>query len=162
MEPADFSAILSQIQEYCGDAVVSVSLWGEPSLHAAFSSSPLDATGREGIELLIETSGVGWDPAVLHHLKERASRPPRWIVSLDAPQPRRSTRPCEATASRRRTAPSRSSRGFSPATSTSRPCGSGRTKRTSQAFYRHWKAALGNVIIQKYSTFRRPAHPTAR
>ncbi len=152
MSPGDFSAILSKIQAFCGDAVVSVSLWGEPSLHSRFLDLALDATGRDGLELLVETSGVGWDPAVLHHLKERAKRPPRWIVSLDAHSP-------AVYAALR-------GDGFEEAHRTVAELGglfpgnvhvqAVRIKENEEdleAFYRHWKAAIKNVIIQKYSTF---------
>jgi spiro-SPASM protein len=152
MAPTDFAAILDQVQGFCGDAVVSVSLWGEPSLHTRFLDLALDASGRDGIELVIETSGVGWDRAVLHHIAERAKKPPRWIVSLDAHSPQvYAAMRGEGYDEAHRTVAELSQ--LFPAAVHVQAVRTKDNEEDLEAFYRHWKATLKNVIIQKYSRF---------
>lgn len=87
MDPADFAKIVTEIGRVAGDGVVSVSLWGEPSLHSDFFKLASVVDSAPNLELLIETSGLGWDVTVWHRIKEQLQRPPRWIVSLDARSP---------------------------------------------------------------------------
>ncbi len=152
MEPADFAAILSQIERFCGDAVVSVSLWGEPSLHSRFVELALDAASRAELQLLIETSGVGWDPVVLHHLSERCRRPPQWIVSLDARTPGLYGR-LRGSGYEEAHRSVEELRQLFPGRVHVQAVRMQDNEEELQDFYRHWKAALNNVIIQKYSSF---------
>ncbi|HET6451879.1 MAG TPA: spiro-SPASM protein, partial [Spirochaetia bacterium] len=79
-----FAGLARKISAFAGDAVIDISLWGEPSLHPQVFD--LIQAGRDtpGIELLIETSGIGWPAGTFERIKARGGTPPRWIVSLDA------------------------------------------------------------------------------
>ncbi len=79
-----FSGIVDSISGFCGDAVLDVSLWGEPSLHPLILDIAKTALAKPGIDLVIETSGIGWEPSLLKRIKAETARRPTWIVSLDA------------------------------------------------------------------------------
>ncbi len=84
MEVEDFRSLVGKIVRFCGDAVIDVSLWGDPSMHPRFFDIAKAALERPGIDLVIETSGVGWDASTLRKLASELPRRPTWIVSLDA------------------------------------------------------------------------------
>ncbi len=84
MDPAHFDALLEKIAAFCGDAVVGVSLWGEPSLHPDFIRLAESAARRPALRLLVETSGLGWGEDVLRGVRDLLGERVTWIVSLDA------------------------------------------------------------------------------
>ncbi|MDR1802021.1 MAG: spiro-SPASM protein [Treponema sp.] len=88
-----FGELLGRIEDFAGDAVISVSLWGEPSLHPQVDELIEMVLARPALSLVVETSGVGWKDDELRALAAAASRaaprknhmaPLSWIVSLDA------------------------------------------------------------------------------
>ncbi|MQY76659.1 MAG: spiro-SPASM protein [Spirochaeta sp.] len=90
MTLSNFQKIVDQIEEFCGDAVISISLWGEPSYHSSIIEIVSYVQNKNNIRLLIETSGLGWQESVLRELKEKINekqKPLEWIVSLDAHTP---------------------------------------------------------------------------
>ena len=87
MELSSFSGLLDKIEAFTEDAVVSVSLWGEPALHSQAERLLLEALGRRGLRTVIETSGVGWEEGTLEAIARASSPPPQWVVSLDAWDP---------------------------------------------------------------------------
>jgi spiro-SPASM protein len=84
MPVESFGGIVDAISGFCGDAVLDVSLWGEPGLHPFILDIVKTALDKPGMELVIETSGVGWDQSLFRRIKEEAKRAPTWILSLDA------------------------------------------------------------------------------
>ncbi|MCX7030446.1 MAG: spiro-SPASM protein [Spirochaetes bacterium] len=152
--PVDrFETLLERIEDFAHDAWVSISLWGEPSLHPDIERLLAAARRRPGIRLLVETCGVGWRPGVLASI---ASAPgatePTWIVSLDA-----------ATAG---VYAGLRGEGFAEATATagellalfphSAHVQAVRMKENEEdleTFYREWKQRTEHVIIQKYDAF---------
>ena len=93
MPKAAFAALLDNITDFAGDAVISLSLWGELALHPEKTGLIEAVLSRPALSLLIETSGIGWKPEELEALARAASeaaprknhQPPlSWIVSLDA------------------------------------------------------------------------------
>ena len=166
MEPEKFELILDKIVDYSGDAVISLSLWGELALHPQKTDLIRMVLRRPSLSLVIETSGIGWKPGELEELAAAAKNIPArtgtllpaplsWIVSLDAFDPNRYR---EIRGS-----------GFTEAVN----CAQNLLKLFGkdayvqavrfkgaeddiEAFYRHWKeisASQGNVIIQKYDDF---------
>ena len=97
--PVDaFEGLLNKIEDFAGDAVIGVSLWGELSLHPRRGELIGMVLDRPALSLVVETSGVGWNEEELGALAEAASRaaprknhmaPLSWIVSLDAHDPER-------------------------------------------------------------------------
>lgn len=147
-----FAQILDGLEELCGDAVLSVSLWGEPALHSDVAGLLIDACGRPGLTVQVETSGVGWSRAALEGIRASARRPPVWIVSLDAWS-------AEMYAKLRGS-------GFSEAVQTAEllrslfPEGTHlqavrmqENEEDTESFYRGWKERKAATIIQKYDAF---------
>ncbi len=98
MDARVFSDLCRGIVDFAGDAVIVPSLWGEPSSHPEIGKiirSALEA-GEGGdlpdapaaTKVLIETSGIGWNPALLEELaSETEAGRLLWIVTLDAADP---------------------------------------------------------------------------
>jgi len=97
--PADaFGGLLDRIEAFAGDAVISISLWGELSMHPERLELVQMVLSRPALSLVVETSGIGWKEEEFRTLAEAASRaaprknhmaPLSWIVSLDAHDPER-------------------------------------------------------------------------
>jgi spiro-SPASM protein len=98
MSKADFASLINKIEEFAADAVISLSLWGELSLHPEKIELIEMVLARSALSLVIETSGIGWREEELKSLAGSALRsavrknhmaPLSWIVSLDAHDPQR-------------------------------------------------------------------------
>ncbi len=147
-----FARLARKIADFAGDAVIDVSLWGEPALHPRILDLLTAALQTSGIELVVETSGIGWPAGTFSRLKDTAAKLPRWIVSLDA-----ST---EAAYRALR------GEGFAEATRTAEELlrlfpdqtwvQAVRMKENEEdleAFFKQWKGRTDHVIIQKYDSF---------
>ena len=84
MKISDFSQIIDSIVNFCEEAVINISLWGEPSSHTGIIDIIRTVLEREKLDLVIETSGIGWDMNALREISKTLSKHPIWIVSLDA------------------------------------------------------------------------------
>ena len=161
LDPAQFAALLDGILEFSGDGVVDLSLWGELSLHPQRAELIAAILDRPGLSAVIETSGLGWNRAELEALAEAASRSaPRknrmaslsWIVSLDAAEAGRyreirgpgfaEAAECAQTLTR-----------LFPADSYVQALRVKGAEDDIEQFYRSWKDAGANIIIQKYDDF---------
>ncbi|HET7838413.1 MAG TPA: spiro-SPASM protein, partial [Rectinemataceae bacterium] len=56
-----FADILDQVVDLSDDAVIDISLWGEPSLHPDIAGLIDEVLARPSLSLIVETSGIGWD-----------------------------------------------------------------------------------------------------
>jgi spiro-SPASM protein len=161
MKPDDFSRLLDKIEDFSGDGVIDLSLWGEVALHPQRIELAGEVLRRPALSLVIETSGVGWGRADFETLaREAASAAPRkngmaalsWIVSLDSND--------EAEYRNVR------GEGFDAALLSARTLVSLFPKDAYiqalrmkgnevyiEKFYRFWKEAGANVIVQKYDSF---------
>jgi spiro-SPASM protein len=149
MELGRFTALADKIREFSGDAVLSVSLWGEPAYYGRFPE--LAAAVRErGLRLIVETSGVGWAPGVFSQIA--AGPGIDWIVSLDADGPElyralrgegyeEALRAIDMLAAR------------FPSQVHVQAVRMKENEERLDDFYRAWKARTGKVIIQKYDHF---------
>lgn len=77
--------IIKKIKDFADDAVISLSLWGEPSLHPDIGEIAEEILSYPGLSLVIETSGLGWNDAALKKIKEADAGEGRvvWIAGLD-------------------------------------------------------------------------------
>ena len=92
-----FREILNQISAFSEDAVIDISLWGEPSLHPDIRAIVAAVLEKPELTLIIETSGIGWQEDTLSAILDMAEKVPdtrqyapfegprlHVIVSLDA------------------------------------------------------------------------------
>ena len=97
MDLSKFKELVKSIDKINPDAVISLSLWGEPSLHPDFFSFAEEVLKYEGLSLLVETCGIKYNDEdvkkKLNGLKEacrgikqkkNGCSPLMWIVSVDA------------------------------------------------------------------------------
>jgi spiro-SPASM protein len=164
MDSGKFNELLEKIAAFSKDAVIDLCLWGELSLHPEKLKLIESVISKEGLSLVIETSGIGWKTEELEKCLELSKTPAKgkpipslsWIVSLD-------------TNDQKRYMELRGS-GFAEAQSCAKKLLSlfpddcyvqaVRTKGSeedTEKFYRYWKenAPKGekNIIIQKYDDF---------
>jgi spiro-SPASM protein len=161
MELGRFTGLLDKICAFSGDAVVDLSLWGELSLHPQKEALVAAILERPGLSAVIETSGLGWKTAELEALADAAARaaprvnrmaPLAWITSLDAADPGRYREirgagyaeavDCAKTLSR-----------LFPTDSYVQAVRVKGAEDDIEQFYRSWKDAGANIIIQKYDDF---------
>jgi spiro-SPASM protein len=151
--PADrFAALASKIAAFVGDAVIDISLWGEPALHRGILDIVASVLSEPGLELVIETSGVGWQPGMIQRIRDSFHREPTWIVSLDASNDRlyRTLRG-DGFAEAEKTA--HQLLALFPATAWVQAVRMKENEEDLEVFYKAWKARTENVIIQKYDSF---------
>jgi spiro-SPASM protein len=151
MPPERFALLLDRIAEFAGDAVIGVSLWGEPAYHRRFPELAAAATER-GFRLVVETSGLGWDPATFSEISRRGGERVDWIVSLDADGPElyrrlRGEGYEEAVRSIEALQSEFAGHLYVQAVRMQE------NEERLEDFYRHWKEKTGQVIIQKYDAF---------
>lgn len=93
----NFKNILKQINQINPDAVISLSLWGDPLLHEEFFSFVNEILKYDGLSLLIETDGFNVsDESFVSKLNELSRKvaeiglrkngfaPVMWLVNVDA------------------------------------------------------------------------------
>ena len=146
-----FSALVSAVSSFCGDAVVSLSLWGEPALHPEIEGLIDDVLGHEGLSLIVETSGIGWKRETLSRLAERWPQRLHWVVSLDSPEPELYAR-LRGPGFEEARATALSLIQLFPSTAYVQILRTLDNEEALEDFWRGWKKVTENVIVQKYST----------
>jgi spiro-SPASM protein len=147
-----FTRLVKKIAAFSGDATIDISLWGEPAFHPQIFELIGAVLAEPGIDLVIETSGIGWDKGIFSRIKDGFPRQPTWIVSLDASN--------EEMYRKLR------GKGFAEAQRTAEELLAAFPSRTwmqavrmteneedLEVFYKTWKARTEHVIIQKYDSF---------
>ena len=152
MAAGRFASLMDQVEALCGDAVVDISLWGEPALNPEIGDIVREVLGRPALSLIVETSGLGWDRDVVEGLAALGSTRLDWVVSLDAPE--------KALYERLRGPGWEEAQSFAARALALFP---GRVhlqtlrvrenESSLESFWRGWKKQTDNVIVQKYSTF---------
>ncbi len=93
LEVSRFAALMDKIAAYSEDAVISLSLQGEPAYHPDVPALAEAVLRHPGLSLFIETTGIGWRDETLDALAESVrsygertggKSPIDWVVSLDA------------------------------------------------------------------------------
>jgi spiro-SPASM protein len=147
-----FAGLMDQVVELCEDAVIDISLWGEPSLHEDIGGIIDEVASRPSLSLIVETSGIGWDPALLERLSARDAGRLDWVISLDAWSPElyaelRGEGYAEAMAFAERLLT------LFPGRAHAQMVRARDNEAELEAFWRGWKKKTDQVIVQKYSRF---------
>ena len=144
---------LDRIEAFAGEAVVGISLWGEPSLHPVIRGARSRTLSRiPGIDLVVETSGVGWEPGVLQADPRSCSRSRhgsfRWTAPPAPPTPRCAGKDSGGARD-----------GWTAARAVPRnDMGAGGADEGERGgprgiLHESWKTRTANLIIQKYDSF---------
>lgn len=146
-----FTGLLDQIEAFCGDATLSVSLWGEPAYHSAFADL-VAAVQAKRFRLIVETSGIGWQDGVFSRIAKNNLPGLDWIVSLDSrdPEEYRGLRG-EGFEEAHRTVETLQS--LFPGRVYPQTIRMNENEEALENFYRYWKNQGGKVIVQKYDSF---------
>lgn len=150
-----FASVLDQVVALSEDAVIDISLWGEPSTHPDIGGLIDEVLLRPSLSLIIETSGLGWgesfEGGLAARIKERnASERIDWIVSLDAWSPElyerlRGPGYVEACAFADKLID------LFPSQAHVQMVRCRENEAELEAFWRGWKKRTDKVIVQKYS-----------
>jgi spiro-SPASM protein len=152
MPRGNFASLLDQVVELCGDAVIDISLWGEPARHADIGGIIDEVLRRPTLSLIVETSGLGWDPKLAPGIAPRAGGRLDWVVSLDAWSPElyaelRGEGYREAVAFAERLI------ALFPGHAHVQMVRARENEAELEAFWCGWKEKTDKVIVQKYSRF---------
>ena len=149
MDERDFTFLLDKIAAFSGDAVIDISLWGEPALHSRRGAFIEAALARPALSLVVETAVFNWDEAEIAAYAEAASQaatrlngmaPLSWIVSAPSPSVE-SPQPVSVFQK------------YFPADSYHQMVRLKGNEDDVERFYRYWKGRDTQVIIQKYDSF---------
>lgn len=152
MDVERFRALIDRIADFSPDAHVSLSLWGEVALHPDVSGLIAAIAAREGLHLLIETSGIGWSDEVLDSVVAVTGEID-WIVSLDAHTKRLYTTLRGEGWEEASQFPLRLLSRFGSDRVHVQAARMKENDGELEAFYNDWKARGVQVIIQKYDAF---------
>jgi spiro-SPASM protein len=149
MSVSSFKEILKGISDFSEDAVISLSIRNEPSLHTSPAELALSVLSFDKFHLLIETSGPGWSGDELERILNMDQKRITWIIDLDA---------LDREVYGRLRGP-----GYEEAYTFAGKMVSGSKDNTylqvvrmkeneedTEQFYKYWKEKTNNVIIQKY------------
>lgn len=147
-----FERLVSEVAAFAPDGMLHLSLWGEVGLHSEAPALIRAADATPGLEVVVETSGVGWRDEALREVAAMGLASTSFIVDLDTDDPDgyRAVRG-EGFQEARRTADTlieaHGNRVYVQAVRMQE------TEEQVEAFYRNWKDRGVPVIIQKYDHF---------
>jgi len=163
METGRFDSLLEKIAAFSGDAIIDLSLWGELSLHPQKMELIEMVLRRPELDLIIETSGIGWKDDELDKCAAlaRTATPGKnkfrlsWIVSLDTADPVR-YREIRGTGFAEANGLAKKLLTLFPKDAYVQAVRTAGAEDDIEKFYRSWKEITpntSNIIIQKYDDF---------
>jgi spiro-SPASM protein len=152
MAAGDFERLAVKIHEFASEAVVSVSLWGEPAYHSRIADLIAVVQSLPGLKPLIETSGIGWKQADLAALARNGGCLPDWIVSLDA-HAEESYQKLRGAGRGEALETVQSLLSYFPGHVYVQAVRMKENDEDLERFYQHWKDGPADVIVQKYDHF---------
>ncbi len=93
MTKEDFFSLIDKIADFSDDAIISLSIFGEPALHEDIIPMIEKVLTYPKLSVLIETTGLNWTDEMLRQIEELVKNaserengmlPLYWIVSIDA------------------------------------------------------------------------------
>jgi len=152
MDMERFYDIIERISSFCEDAVIGLSLWGEPAMHPQIAEIAAAVKRTNGLSLLLETSGIGWSHDTIDAVNENADDSVNWIISLDALDAELyKTLRGEGREKAHNTAKYLLER--VPGNTYVQAVRMNENEFDLENFYRNWKKVTDHVIIQKFDHF---------
>jgi len=151
--PVDrFEALIGELASFAPDGMVHISLWGEVGLHSRLPELIRAVEKAPRLELLVETSGVGWRAEHLSEVAAMKLQTTRFIVDLDTDDEEsyEQVRGQGFQAARQTADTLIEAHGDRVYVQTIRM---GETEQQVEAFYRAWKDRGVQVIVQKYDHY---------
>jgi len=148
----DYKKIIEQISDFSEDGTVSLSLWGEPSYHSNIYEIINYVLIHDNLDLIIETSGLGWQENTFIQIKNSLKKQPYWIVSLDA-WSREQYSMLRGDGYEEAYGAVNTLINYFPGRVYVQAVRMKKNEDDLEAFYRNWKAKLETIIIQKYDHF---------
>jgi len=147
-----FNLIIEKIKDFCEDAVINISLWGEAVLHSKIYDIIKTVCNTDALTLTVETSGIGWNKDALQELASNVKKLPHWIISLDANSEEvynnlRSKGYAEALET------AQTLLGLFPENVYVQAVRMKSNEDDLEQFYKVWREKTENIIIQKYDHF---------
>jgi len=163
METGRFDSLLEKIAAFSGDAIIDLSLWGELSLHPQKMELIEMVLRRPELDLIIETSGIGWKDDEIDKCAALAktAAPGKnkfrlsWIVSLDTADPAR-YREIRGAGFAEANDLAKKLLAIFPKDAYVQAVRTAGAEDDIEKFYRSWKEITpntSNIIIQKYDDF---------
>lgn len=160
----DFNTILEKIVDFSDDAVISLSLWGEPAYHPEIYTIVKAILEKPRLSVLIETTGIGWKAETLTALAELAqttsprpnmNAPISWIISLNAISAQMYESLHQSSEAYFREALSCTEQlvNLFPGSVWPQSIRMNENEAELEPFYRFWKEKAKQVIIQKHDHF---------
>lgn len=152
MSAERFASLVRDLASYAPDSMLHISLWGEVGLHSDLPALVEAVESAAGLELLVETSGVGWREHALRTVAGMQLSSTQFIIDLDTDDEEsyRRVRGEGFQEARRTTDTLVEAHGNRVYVQTIRMK---ETEKEVEAFYRSWKDRGVNVIVQKYDHY---------
>ena len=150
----NYSLILDKIAGFSEDAVISLSLWGEPSSHPDIEKIILKTLEYEKFTLVIETSGIGWKNETIKIVSEKAGNTKKiiWILSLDSDN-KEVYKALRGEGFEKAISMAEILTGYFPETTYIQAVRMNENDAALEKFYKSWKAKGKKMIVQKYDNF---------
>ena len=150
----NYSVILDKIADFSEEAVISLSLWGDPSSHPDIEKFILKTLEYEKFTLFIETSGIGWKNETIKIVAEKSGNTKRiiWILSLDSDN-REVYKTLRGDGFDKAISMAETLIGYFPDTTYIQAVRMNENEAVLEKFYKSWKAKGKKVIVQKYDNF---------
>ena len=152
MSAGKFAGLMQKLKIFCDDAVVNVSLWGEPSLHTEIETIIESICSVPGFTALVETSGLGWRAGMLEKIAGKWGDKITWIISLDAVDRELYSR-LRGDGYDEAHSAADTLIDISPGTTYVQAVRMKESEEYLESFYRTWKERTERVIIQKYDAY---------
>lgn len=149
MSTENFGKILSSVSAFSEDAVISLSIRNEPSLHSRVSELAEAVLSYPDFKLLIETCGIGWKESELEKVLAMDKSGITWIIDLDALD-RQLYKKLRGDGAEEAYAFAERLIEKSPENTFVQAVRMKDNEKDTEQFYKYWKEKTNNVIIQKY------------
>lgn len=146
------SDLACKIDNFAPDSTISLSLWGDPSTHSCLEKVLDSILSRTGLNIVIETSGLGWEGFLKKNPDCLKSDRIEWVFSLDA-MDAALYKKLRGEGQEEALLAIEKFRSINPDHTWIQAVRMKENEDDLEQFYRFWKDKTEKVIIQKYDFF---------